>query len=214
MPEINFRPCRPDDADAAIPLIYSSGPAAFDYVFCDSAAHQSLDFLRYAFVRGQSEFGYRQHLAAEIDGKLVGVAALRDAGQNFAFTVAALRDIVSFYSPAAALRTLVRGLRTERVIRTPKSGEAMLYHLGIDAEHRGGGIGTALIGQIAARARSRSVNRLTLDVAATNPRARELYLRLGFEMQAGRIGKLSSPYGQVCDHTAMSMRLCDGRSTA
>jgi hypothetical protein len=34
IPGIQVRPARPDDLEAAVPLIYSSGPAAFDDVFC------------------------------------------------------------------------------------------------------------------------------------------------------------------------------------
>ena len=30
---LSFRPARPEDVDAAVPLIYSSGPDAFDYAF-------------------------------------------------------------------------------------------------------------------------------------------------------------------------------------
>jgi hypothetical protein len=31
--QIQFRPATPEDVEQAIPLIYSSGPAAFDYIF-------------------------------------------------------------------------------------------------------------------------------------------------------------------------------------
>ncbi|WP_295803654.1 GNAT family N-acetyltransferase [uncultured Microbulbifer sp.] len=208
MPEPNFRPCRAQDADIAVPLIYSSGPAAFDYAFCDNDAQQARDFLRHAFVRGDSEFGYRQHTAAVIDGEVVAVGALRNSTQNLRFTVAAFRDIVRFYSPLAAVRTVARGLRTEMVISPPKAGAAVIYHLGVAEEYRGRGIGGALIAELLRSARQHKFPVAALDVAETNPRAKDLYQRLGFTAQRTRKSTLQSPFGRVVDHTYMELPLC------
>lgn len=72
---LHFRPATLADTEAAIPLIYSSGPAAFDYVFKHPVRGNALDFLRHAFADGAGEFGYRNHTVVEVDGKLVGVGA-------------------------------------------------------------------------------------------------------------------------------------------
>lgn len=50
---ITFRPACPSDADAAVPLIYSSGPAAFDHVFSVPGKATALGFLRRALVARQ-----------------------------------------------------------------------------------------------------------------------------------------------------------------
>ena len=50
-PPVRFRPARANDMEAALPLILSSGPDAFNYVF-RTARHTPEDFLRGAFVDG------------------------------------------------------------------------------------------------------------------------------------------------------------------
>ena len=207
MSELRFRACCAQDADAAVPLIYSSGPAAFNYVFCDRSEQQALDFLHHAFVRGHSEFGYRQHTAAILDGKLVAVGALRNSTQNLPFTLAAFRDIVRFYSPLAITRVVAHGLRTEMVIRPPKAGAAVLYHLGVAEEYRGRGIGGALIAELVQTARQQNFPAAALDVAETNPRAKDLYQRLGFTAQRTTKSTLQSSFGRVVDHTYMELPL-------
>ena len=47
---LQFRPARAEDVDAAIALIYSSGPAAFDYVFAGTPKGSAQDFLRKEFA--------------------------------------------------------------------------------------------------------------------------------------------------------------------
>ena len=207
MSAITFRPCIPADADAAIPLIYSSGPAAFDYAFCDRHGQEAQAFLHRAFVRGVSEFGYRQHIAATLDDRLVGIGAVRYAGQNLPFTFAALRDIVTFYSPLAAARTVIRGLKTEQVIHPPKRGVGIIYHLGVAPDCRSRGIGRQLVAYLLEEIRKQKMPAAALDVAATNPRALALYRNLGFTACETRAGKLRSAFGRVVDHTYMEYAL-------
>src|SRR5262245_38093876 len=45
-----FRPAETADADAVVPLIYSSAPAAFDFLFAVPGRGEARDFLRRAFV--------------------------------------------------------------------------------------------------------------------------------------------------------------------
>ncbi|WP_193161109.1 GNAT family N-acetyltransferase [Microbulbifer hainanensis] len=207
MSAITFRPCTPADADAAIPLIYSSGPAAFDYAFCDRHQQEAKAFLHRAFVRGVSEFGYRQHIAAILDDRLVGIGAVRFAEQNLPFTFAALRDIVTFYSPLAAARTVIRGLKTEQVIHPPRRGVGIVYHLGVAPECRSRGIGRQLVAYLIQEMRKRKLPTAALDVAATNPRALALYGDLGFTPCKTRVGNLCSTFGRVVDHTYMEYAL-------
>lgn len=55
---LQFREAGPGDAGEAVPLIYSSGPAAFDFVF-GHKAKQALEFLHFAFLDGAGEMGYK-----------------------------------------------------------------------------------------------------------------------------------------------------------
>ncbi len=55
-----------------------------------------------------------------------------------------------------------------------------LFAVWVDPEHRGKGVGDALMSSVIAQARSLGVGRLVLDVGRHNLPARRLYLRHGF----------------------------------
>jgi len=204
MGDITFRPCVKQDVDRAIELIYSSGPAAFNYVFSQTGSEQPLEFLRRAFLAGDSEFGFQQHVAIERDGTLVGLGAVRYATQQWGFTLSAFRHIWRSYSLSSVFSVLVRGLKTEAIIPPPKPDTGLLYHLGIAESERGQGLGQRLVEHLLEQVRQRGIPTAVLDVAASNPRAHELYKRLGFSDVLTRKGGLKSEFGEVVDHTLMS----------
>ena len=205
MQSLSFRPCVAADVSAAVPLIYSSGPGAFNYVFCSRHEREAQDFLRHAFINGRSEFGFQQHLAALVDGDVVAVGALRTQPESAGFMLAALRDIGSFYAARQVPGVIFRGLRTEQVIRPPQANRGLIYQLGVKPELRGRGIGEQLVQQLMLRAKASRLTHVALDVADNNPRARALYLRLGFKPGMIRHGGFSSAFGGVGSHEYMEM---------
>ena len=201
MDRIVLRPARSEDVDAAVPLIYSSGPDAFDYVFGDAWT-----FLRHAYLDGAGELGYRSHTVAEVDGNVVGVGAAYSGDTNLTFTVAAARQIVRHFglrAPAA----IVRGLRTERVIRPPDKDMHYIGHVGVVESMRGRGIGARLIRHFLADGRARGCRTAELDVAVTNPDAQRLYERLGFRVEVERASTLRNANGSVSTHRRMVLLL-------
>jgi ribosomal protein S18 acetylase RimI-like enzyme len=56
-----------------------------------------------------------------------------------------------------------------------------IHDLAVLPEHRGRGVGLALLTAVEERARSKDCCKLTLEVQEDNPRARALYDRFGFE---------------------------------
>jgi hypothetical protein len=59
--------------------MYSSGPDAYRYVFSVSNESQALEFLRAAFLKGDGEFGYRDHIVAVDKGEVVALVGMRSA---------------------------------------------------------------------------------------------------------------------------------------
>ncbi|MFF8670201.1 GNAT family N-acetyltransferase [Streptomyces sp. NPDC015242] len=114
-------------------------------------------------------------VTALVDGAVVGVAGYQ-LGRR-ALTGGKVRDVLSAYG-------LLRGLRRLAVLalfeRTPEKGELVMDGIAVDASHRGGGIGSLLLRQVAAVAAENGCRRIRLDVIDTNPRARALYERHGF----------------------------------
>jgi ribosomal protein S18 acetylase RimI-like enzyme len=200
---LGFRPAMPEDADVAVPLIYSSGPASFDYVF---GAGRAQAFLRHAFEAHEGEFSHRTHEVALLRGHIAAVGAVFDGRAALAFTLAAARQILKFYGPVAGIGVIVRGLRTEGVIRPPKPKELYLAHLGVLPALRGVGIGTRLVEALLLRRDPAWHELVALDVAVTNPRAEALYARMGFEVAVLRRSRLRNRDGAVADHRRMVLR--------
>jgi ribosomal protein S18 acetylase RimI-like enzyme len=200
---LTFRAASPADAADAVPLIYSSGPAAFDYVFDCGAPRRAQDFLRFAFVDGAGEFGWRNHRVAEMDGQVVAAAAAFDGRAVLQFTIAGARQILRFYGPIHAWGVIVRGLRTEAVVRPPKPQEYYLGHVGVRPELRGQGIGARFMRHLLDGFDPARHRCTVLDVAVTNPRAQLLYERLGFAVMVRRVSTLQNARARVADHYRM-----------
>jgi ribosomal protein S18 acetylase RimI-like enzyme len=194
---------RADVADA-VPLIYSSGPGAFDYVFNIGGARDAQAFLRFAYLHGGGEFGWRAHRIAEMDGQVAAAGAGFDGRTVMRFTIAGALQILVFYGPIRAWGVMVRGLRVEAIIRPPRAEEYYLCHLGVREEIRGHGIGARFIRHLLEGLDAKRHRCATLDVAVTNPRAQLLYERLGFTLEALRASKLQNRHGRVADHYRMS----------
>jgi ribosomal protein S18 acetylase RimI-like enzyme len=200
---LGFRPAAPADAPAAVPLIYSSGPAAFDYVFALAGHTAAQEFLRRAFVDGAGEFGWRNHWVGELDGRVVAVGAGYGGESGLAFMLAAARQILAHYGPRRAPAVIARGLKVERVIPPPARRLHYLAHLGVVPALRGQGIGQQLIEHLIAQGQAQGKRRLVLDVAVGNPRAQALYERLGFTVTAQRQSQLARGQAAVPDHRRM-----------
>lgn len=197
-----FRPAMAADAAVAVPLIHSSGPAAFDYVFGVPGHGDAQAFLHHAFVDGAGEFGWRNHVAGELGGTVVAVGAGFGGASKWPFTGAAARQILAHYGWRRAGAVIVRGLRVEAVIPPPTGKLHYLAHLAVAPAWRGHGIGQALVTHLLALAPPERSG-FVLDVAATNPAAQRLYARLGFEVTGERRSTLANFRGQVPDHRRM-----------
>ena len=201
--QVRFRPAAAEDAAVAVPLIYSSGPVAFDYVFTTRDGGDARAFLQHCFVDGAGEFGWRNHWVGLVEGKVVAVGAGFGADTKWRFTLAAARQILSHYGLRRGLGVIARGLRVESVIQPPSGDMLYLAHLAVLPELRGHGVGRALIDQLVGLARDRGHGRAVLDVAASNPRAEALYRRAGFKVVGERISRLANERGRVPDHRRM-----------
>lgn len=191
-----FRSARADDL-AAVPLVHSAGPAAFDYVFATRGGSAEA-FLRHAFVDGPGQMGHRAHIVGDRAGVVVATGTWFSGEDTVAYTVSAARQIVGFYGLRAPA-VLVRGWRMERLIRPPAKRTCYLAHLGVAPSERGTGIGTLLVEDLLARGRRAGLTRAALDVSIENPRAQALYERLGFHV----VDEVSSTLPGVPGHRLM-----------
>ena len=196
---LKFRPAEARDAGQAVPLIYSSGPAAFDFVF-KRAGLSAEDFLLTAFADGDGMFGYPRHWVGEVEGKVVAAGTGYSGELNLRNSLTASRQILRCYGPVSAVPVMLNGLRVEGVIQPPPKKTYYLAHLGVAEEVRGEGIGTQLIEHLLKLGSAAGFQLAALDVAASNPQAQALYERLGFGVIDERVSTLTG----VADHRYMT----------
>lgn len=203
---IQFRPCTPADAMLAVPLIISSGPAAFDYIFADSTSQQTAPFVSKAFVQGGMELGYDVHTAMLLDGHLVAVAGFWHHQQVLRFTLAGAWQILRHYGFFAGFRVIFRALRLETVVKPPKKRVAYLGHFGVNPNYQGQRLGTLLIEELIRQARNDGFTTFGLDVSSRNPRAQQLYERLGFVVTKINSADFKTNFGSVVEHRYMEKK--------
>jgi len=208
--DLVIRAAEARDVDMAVPLIYSSGPAAFDYVFARPGRANALDFLREAFLSGAGEFGFRNHVVLESRAhqQVIGVGAGYSGRTTLSFLIAAVRQIFRCYGVLAAPGVIVRGLRVEGVI-PPPSGKQLFYiaHLGIAPAWRSQGLGIKLTKHLLDMGKEQGFRTAGLDVSVENPRARALYERLGFLLVRERHSTLKNRFATVPSHRRMTREL-------
>lgn len=209
--DVRIRDARPEDAVRAAPLIYSSGPAAFDFVFSHGTSVNALQYLERMFAEPKGEFGYTHHRVAEIFkdgvGEVIGIGTSFAGPQVAGFTITALRQILGCYGLARGAGVIRRGLQIERIVRPPKGEMHMISHIGVAPELRGRGIGTIIMEHLMAAGRERGRSVAALDVSVENPRAQALYERLGFIVTDERPSTLRNETATVPDHRRMEVRL-------
>ncbi|MCP1624661.1 GNAT family N-acetyltransferase [Pseudomonas nitroreducens] len=191
---LTFRRARPADVDAAVPLIYSSGPDAFDYAFARPGRNSAEDFLRYAFLQGGGQFGWRQHWVGEQDGQVVAAGTVFGGEVNLSYMLAATRQIFGYFGLGSA-GVIRRGLQLEKIICPPPRKTLYLAHLGVTPTLRGEGLGSQLIDHFLQIGRSSGLPMAALDVSTANPKAQALYERLGFCVQLERASTLPGVAG-------------------
>ena len=202
--DIRFRPCVPEDVEQAIPLIMASGPTSFNYVFTNDKL-KAVDFLKHAFIREGGEFSFDNHHAILLNKKLVGIGAAFSGIKAKSFMVKDFLNIVRFYK-FGALPVMIRGLRTEQVVKSPVKGEICLGHLAIDEKERSKGYGEKLIQFLIENADKKESDYFVLDVSEENPKAQKLYERIGFKLSTHIHSKLKNNFGYVANHFRMEIR--------
>ncbi|MEO0632595.1 MAG: GNAT family N-acetyltransferase [Pseudomonadota bacterium] len=125
-------------------------------------------------------------IAATEGGTLLGVAAFKHGPDGF--STGGMGALWRHYGPGSLWRVVPLAL----LERTAPVGVLQMDGICVAAAARSRGVGTALLNGLFDHAREAGFVALTLDVIDSNPRARALYERIGFE-----------PRGQ---HSAWPMR--------
>jgi ribosomal protein S18 acetylase RimI-like enzyme len=109
-------------------------------------------------------------------GELVGIAGLKYNGNGF--FAPDRRGFLKHYGPLVGR---IRAGLWASVQTNPRPHQLLLDGLGVQAELRSRGIGTALLEAVNRRARELGKTEVILEVVDTNPRAKALYERFGYK---------------------------------
>lgn len=114
--------------------------------------------------------------AIDADGTLLGLAGFKTT--DGACVSGGVRDLVAIYGPLGASWRAVLLAPLERPV---EAGRLLMDGIAVAEAARGRGVGSALLDAVVDEARRRALTEVRLDVIDSNPRARALYLRRGFE---------------------------------
>lgn len=201
---IRFRKATSLDAESLVPLLFDSGPEAFQYVF-NTNKKSALDFLKYSLQKKGGEFGYGCHTCVLDEERIIGIGAEFSGENTFSFLIHNAWQIICFYQ-LSAFGVIRRGLQVEKVLVPPKKNVHYVAHLDILPEYRGKGVWSLLIHLFIDHATHLRRTSVELDVAVTNPGAKKLYENLGFVVQRVRKSELRRNGVEVPSYERMRLR--------
>ena len=165
---IIYRPGEPHDADAAADLMLQASGNTWEFVLSHIAPDVSArDFLAYTFALANSPYSHRHCTVAQCGEAVVGLAN--------AFPADSLRteDAEDMLTDA---EIHVRGM-----MELQDWGSYFLNSIAVSHSHRRLGIGSRLIDLVAAEARAKNFDRLSLHVWADNAHALAFYKKRAFQ---------------------------------
>ena len=199
--DLEIRAARPEDVEAMVPLIFSSGPDAFNYVFSHRTRVNAHGFLEKAFVREDSDFSYRNHICGALNGEVVASGAAFHGTEM----IPAILSIFGVYGVRQGIGVCLRGLQIERIVIPPTGDLQYIGHIGVDPEFRSRGIGEKIVQHIIDAGRGEGYRAAALDVSCENPRAEALYARMGFELTYEKISPYRNATSHIPDHRRMEI---------
>lgn len=184
--DLRFRTATASDAAEAVPLMYSAGPAAYEYIF-GSVSGGAMQALRRVFVEKVGFWSSENVVVATLDGRVVATGGFYGDSDYPRLSRSCGIGCIRLFGLVEGLRTLDRLRRFGRLVPPPARGMWFVQDFGVHPDLRGKGIGTALLRAQAEAARARGKRTFGLDVATNNPKAQRLYERLGFVVVDERV---------------------------
>jgi len=183
---IQIRPATASDVDAALPLIYSSGPLVWDFLFGDGSAESSMPYLRRAWISGRGVAGYRWHWLAEVDGQVLGSISVYSGVEYSQLSNQTAWQVLRYFDFGSVGRIRRMLQFGKYLMPAPAKHIDYVANLGVAEASRGMGVGSALLSHFEQRAVTRGKRYYELDVATNNPLAQALYERFGMSVHKAR----------------------------
>lgn len=164
-----IRKAKPEDAEM-ISVHLLSAMKDFIYKFIgEEDYNKAKDFLVHFISRENNQYSYENCLVAEENAKLLGAVNAYDGAK-----LEELRKPIVEYM----LQHYKREFQLEA---ETQAGEIYIDSLGVDGQMRGKGIGSKLLKELIQEHVVQKQQTLGLLVDEDNPKAKKLYLKLGFK---------------------------------
>lgn len=199
--KIIIRPARPEDAAAAMPLIISSGPDVFAYLF-NRLGKSAEDFVLHSLQSNKGLFGYQAHTVAELDGQVVGAGSFYSRKEYKQWSNQMTPLLAKHYRWRLPFM-LDRLLKSTQWMVAPAYDEWYLANFGVSPEWRGHGIGEQMLQYGLQQAQNQNKRIYSLDVSHANPNAERLYRRFGMDEVNNQV--FPGAKGRVADCRRLQM---------
>ncbi|HZK06733.1 MAG TPA: GNAT family N-acetyltransferase [Bacteroidales bacterium] len=164
-----IRKAIPSDAERIVAFLLLATEEIV-YKFIGEKDHEKAKaFLLYFIKKENNQYSYQNCLVAEIDNEMVAAVAFYDGAR-----LAALRQPIIDYIRDNFNKTFEPEDETS-------NGEFYIDSIGVSLSHRGKGIGANLLQFLIDEYVSKKRKNLGLLVDEENPKAKKLYLKLGFK---------------------------------
>ena len=171
-----LRPAKPESGEGLLFARYVDQAAEGFYGFMLGPRFEAI--IASAFLEPGHALSHEHVRFAERDGLVVGMSLAYTGLQHRGFSDGPLKRAAG----RSALRMML--IRTFlaplwRVLDSVEESDFYLHGIAVEPELRGAGVGSLLMDDVEARGRAAGSTRLSLDVAAKNMGARNLYGRRG-----------------------------------
>jgi ribosomal protein S18 acetylase RimI-like enzyme len=175
-----------DSSKLIAQLMYNSGKEICDFLHKGNNM-SSISFLEYEFKSGNGFGGYKNVTIVEKNNELIAIGSFYDGKKYNKLLQGSLVNLFKYYGLIKVWAVLARANHTSSILKKPKKDELYVSGLSVPQEKRGQGIGTILIKNKIAFAKTNGYNTFSLDVATNNIKAEKLYSKLGFIIKEEKI---------------------------
>ena len=156
-------------------LIYETDRDIFNFFYGNKAS--TVQILEKLVWVGENNWGHEHINVFTQDERVIGIL-LYSVGHHKRGDLKVLFKNLNIMD---ALRFLLIDLKDSLILSDLKKGDFYLAGLAVDEKVRGEGVGGIMLNQAINMARQKGCERVVLDVALDNPRAKKLYERTGFK---------------------------------
>ncbi len=181
--DLVYRSASPDDAKAASELIFATFPDMATFIFGLGSKARAKEIIARIFPMSGHRMSYEMTEIVQYQGRVIGLMVTCPGKELGKLDRKLGRIMLKQYRFRGKLALVIRGLPL-MFIKEASVDEYLLSHLAVKPRFRGRGVGSLMLKRLENHAREHGLNKVTLQVALGNQKARKLYERHGFLVKA------------------------------